>query len=49
MENGIENVECKSELTLMKKHSGSAACVTISTMDKLVKRGWGQLFDQYES
>ena len=47
MENriGIENIECDSGLTLMKKYSGHAACVTLSTADKLVERGWGLLFD----
>jgi hypothetical protein len=28
-------------LTLIKKLSGLPACVTISTAEKLVKRGWG--------
>ncbi len=43
MANGIkiENVECNSGLILIKKFSGSAACVTMSTADKLVERGWG--------
>jgi hypothetical protein len=41
MANGIENIECKSGLTLIKKLSGLPACVTISTAEKLVKRGWG--------
>jgi hypothetical protein len=37
MANGIEieNVECNSGLTLMKKYSGSAACVKPFTVEKL--------------
>ena len=43
MENGIEaeNVECKSGLTLMKKYSGTAACVLPLTAEKLENAGWG--------
>ncbi len=40
MTNGIENVECKSGLILIKKYSGSAACVKPETAEKLVERGW---------
>ena len=43
MVNGIkiENVECNSGLTLMKKYSGSAACVKPFTAEKLETLGWG--------
>jgi hypothetical protein len=40
MTNGIENVECKTGLVLIKKYSGSAACVKPETAEKLVERGW---------
>jgi len=40
MTNGIENVECKSGLTLMKKYTGSPACVKPATAEKLIQRGW---------
>ena len=43
MTNGvmIENIECNSGLTLMKKYSGSAACVKSYTAEKLENLGWG--------
>ena len=43
MTNGvmIENIECNSGLTLMKKYSGSAACVKPFTAEKLENLGWG--------
>lgn len=43
MMNGItlENVECNSGLILMKKYSGSAACVKPFTAEKLENLGWG--------
>jgi len=38
-------VICKDDLVLLIKSSdGSAACVTPSTAEKLVERGWGQHF-----
>jgi len=37
----IENIECNSGLTLMKKYSGSAACVKQLTAEKLENLGWG--------
>ena len=41
--NGIEteDVECKSGLTLMKKYSGTAACVSPTTATQLKNAGWG--------
>ena len=43
MTNGIVGVECKYGLTLIKKYTGTPACVTPATADKLVQRGWGLL------
>jgi len=42
----ITDIECKSELTLMKKYTGSAACVKPSTAEKLVKAGWGTIIKE---
>jgi len=45
MQNGIaaEDVVCKSGLSLMIRSSGSAACVTSTTADKLESIGWGTI------
>ena len=45
MKNGIisEDVICKSELTLIIRNSGSAACVTSTTAVKLEAIGWGKI------
>ena len=47
METGIEaeDVVCKSGLTLMKKYTGTAACVTPSTATKLENAGWGSIIN----
>jgi hypothetical protein len=37
----IENNECKSGFTMMKKYSGSTACVYLQSAEKLENRGWG--------
>ena len=45
MQSGVdaENVVCKSGFTLMKKYSGTAACVAPSTAAKLESAGWGTI------
>jgi len=35
-----DEVRCKESFSLMTKHDGSPACVTESTKQKLVERGW---------
>ena len=37
----IENDECKSGFAMMKKYSGTAACVYLESAEKLENRGWG--------
>jgi len=35
-----ENIQCKENLVLIQKYNGSPACVTESTKQKLIERGW---------
>lgn len=37
----FENIQCKETLVLIQKYDGSPACVTESTKQKLIERGWG--------
>jgi hypothetical protein len=41
----IENSECKSGFTMMKKYSGSTACVFLQSAEKLENRGWGIILE----
>ncbi|MCV0409607.1 PQQ-binding-like beta-propeller repeat protein [Nitrosopumilus sp.] len=36
----FDEIQCKDELILIQKYDGSPACVTESTKQKLVERGW---------
>jgi len=47
MANGVvaQEVICKSGFTLMIRSSGDAACVTPSTAEKLIERGWTKILD----
>jgi hypothetical protein len=37
----LDDIQCKNNLVLIQKHDGSPACVTESTNQKLIERGWG--------
>ncbi len=39
----LEKIQCRESLILMKKLDGSPACVSLSTSDKLMDRGWTYL------
>jgi len=43
MGTSAEDVVCKENMALMKRSSGTAACVTSSTAMKLEKAGWGMM------
>jgi len=47
MANGVvaQEVICKSGFTLMIRSSGYAACVTPTTAEKLIERGWTKILD----
>ncbi|MCV0391990.1 MAG: glycoside hydrolase [Nitrosopumilus sp.] len=36
----IDEMQCKENLVLIQRHDGSPACVTESTKQKLIERGW---------
>ena len=37
----IDEIQCRESLTLVTRYDGSPACVTESTKQKLIDRGWG--------
>jgi len=42
----IDEIQCKLDYILMVKSSGDPACVKSSSAEKLVLRGWGELYQQ---
>lgn len=39
----VDEIQCKENLILLQKYDGSPACVTESTKEKLVERGWANI------
>lgn len=43
---GIDEIQCKPDYILMVKSSGDPACVKSMSAEKLVLRGWGEIYQQ---
>ncbi|MCE2505598.1 MAG: hypothetical protein J4F36_03815 [Nitrosopumilaceae archaeon] len=44
-----DEIQCRENLTLIKKHNGSPACVTHETKEKLIERGWMAISPDFET
>jgi len=42
----IDEIQCKPDYILMVKSSSDPACVKLSSSEKLILRGWGELYQQ---
>ena len=42
----MDEIQCKSNYVLMIKSSGDPACVKSSSAEKMVLRGWGEMYQQ---
>jgi len=42
----IDEIQCKSGYVLMVKSSGDPACVKLRSAEKMVLRGWGEIYQQ---
>jgi len=42
----IDEIQCKSGYVLMVKSSGDPACVKSRSAEKMVLRGWGEMYQQ---
>lgn len=45
----LDKIKCKSNLVLIQKYDGTPACVTESTKQKLIERGWTKPVSEWSS